>query len=130
MNTATITSSPKLRPLLTAAMLAGLIVAGTTAAISTAIAEPAPEPSIVVQYPASDLTTPQGIRALYLRIAAAAEQVCGGKPGMTDPIAVAWSRGCQKVVIERAVQAVGNPELATLHATHGEMLAYRVQAAR
>lgn len=125
MTAVTNTSSLKLRPWVTAAMLAGLIIVGT----STAIGASAQEPSVVVHYAASDLATTQGAHALYLRIAAAAQQVCGGRPNTTDPIAVAWSRGCQNYAIEQAVRAVGNPTLIALQ-THGEMLAYRAQSGR
>lgn len=125
MATITNTLARRRRSLVTAAMLAGLIVAGTTMTISTAIAAPAP--SVAVHYSAAELATSQGVRALYLRIAAAALKVCGGRPDMTDPIAVAWSRGCQKYVIEQAVRSVGNPTLVVLQATRAEMLPYRAQ---
>jgi UrcA family protein len=99
-----------------AALLAGIVAAAATgvSAAATPAAEP---PSVVVHYADLNLATEQGARALYRRIAIAAWNVCPHADNR-DLIAAAVSRACREQAIARAVQEVGTPLLAAVHADH------------
>ena len=94
-------------------------VAAVGALVGTALtAEPAIDfgaPTLEVAYGDLDLTSAQGVQALHRRLTAAAERVCprSDGPNLKDKAA---ARECQKQAVERAVRAIGSPELAVLHA--------------
>lgn len=78
---------------------------------------PGEEPAAIsVQFGDLNLRGHDGLDQLYLRIVAAAKQVCGAD---TDTRQLAnWSevRMCTRQSIERAVATVGMPELLALYA--------------
>jgi UrcA family protein len=91
--------------------LAGLAVAGTAAASTAQI----DAPSMVVQYSAAALATDSGTRALYRRLAQAAEQVC---PIQTSNIFVSEAvLKCRQEALTGAVGKIHNQRLAALHAS-------------
>jgi len=90
---------------------------------SMAYAEPAVTdiPSIVVSFSALDLTTDEGARKLYGRIAAAGRAVCPDAD-FRNLGAYARAKSCQSEAIARAVRDVHSTRLATVyseHANHG-----------
>jgi UrcA family protein len=90
--------------------LAGLAVAGTAGA-STA---PTDAPSIVVQYSSEALATDTGTRALYRRLAQAAEQVC---PSPSDTrLVTGVILKCRQDALTAAVARIPSQRLAMLHA--------------
>jgi UrcA family protein len=75
-------------------------------------------PSVAVQYSASDLSSDEGARNLYRRIATAAQAVCpNADPRDLDAFAV--SKSCQSEAIARAIHDVRSPRLAAVSATRG-----------
>ena len=72
-------------------------------------------PKLAVEYGDLDITSAQGVQALHRRLAYAAERVCPRSNGLNlHDKAVA--RECRKQALDRAVRAIGSPELAALHA--------------
>jgi UrcA family protein len=111
-------SSRGLRAALTA--IAGCMVAAGASSAGAATA-PTDAPSVVVRYADLDITTRQGARALYRRIAVAAQHVCPDAD-IRDLDRSSQIRACQQQAIARAVQAVSSPLLAALYeenAKHG-----------
>jgi UrcA family protein len=76
-------------------------------------------PSVRVNYAGLDLTSDQGARILYQRIAAAAERVCPSVDSR-DLAAVQADRVCRHKAIADAIAQVGNPKLAALLAARTE----------
>jgi UrcA family protein len=90
--------------------IAGLGVAGVAAA-SPANGE---APALVVQYSAGLLDTDSGARALYHRIAKAAEQVC---PNTSYSLLVNRATiECRRQAIAGAVEKIHNQRLAAVYA--------------
>ena len=73
--------------------------------------------SKVVAYGDLNLANPKGAQQLYQRIASAAKAVCdsGDLPSL---MTVAHDRACVAKAIERAVNAVGRPELTAIYQAH------------
>jgi UrcA family protein len=70
--------------------------------------------STVVRYRPASLGTERGSKALYRRLVTAAEQVCPAPSGTRlVPAAV---QTCRDQAISRAVEQIGSPALAALHA--------------
>jgi UrcA family protein len=91
--------------------LAGLASAGTAGALSVAF----DVPSIVVQYNSDALVTDSGTRALYRRLAQAAEQVC---PSPSDSRLVSpLVLECRQEALTAAVSKIHSQRLAALHAS-------------
>jgi UrcA family protein len=91
--------------------LAGLAAAGTAAAATGQI----DSPSMVVQYSGDALATDSGTRALYRRLARAAEQVC---PSPSDTrLVTAVTLKCRQDALTAAVAKIHNQRLAALHAS-------------
>lgn len=69
----------------------------------------------VVRYGDLNLGSREGVDRLYLRIVAAASDVCGREDGRS---LAAWARfrACSEQAIARAVATVGNVDLADAHA--------------
>ena len=70
-------------------------------------------PSATVRYSATDLSSDEGARNLYLRIARAAQAVCPNADPR-DLGALALSKSCQSEAIARAVRDSRSPRLAAV----------------
>jgi UrcA family protein len=68
-----------------------------------------------VYYTLRDLATEQGTRALYRRIASAAEAVCPGSDSLSPSVSAA-SQACQRQAIAHAIGQIGNAHLAAIDA--------------
>lgn len=68
-----------------------------------------------VYYNLRDLSTERGTRALYRRIASAAQAVCPGYDSLS-PSVVAASQECQRQAIANAIGKIGNAHLAAIGA--------------
>lgn len=114
----------------TAAALAQALALAT--ALATTVATPTPAlagsaPSVTVRYGDLDLSRPEGARALYTRLQAAAQRVCdAGNPGLAARRA---ARLCSVETLDAAVTAARSAHLDALHATR-RAPANRVIAAR
>ncbi|MBS0393659.1 MAG: UrcA family protein [Proteobacteria bacterium] len=109
-------------------LLAPLALPGVSAAADPARAAPhrtaapartpAPEAqSIRISYRDLDVTTPQGVAALYLRVRHAAEDVCGARQAPTGTRLLAASTdACVRSTVRAAVHQIGVPGLAALEA--------------
>ncbi len=113
-----ISSRARARIATVAGCLFAIAMTGSGAALA-ADAEPDGAPSVAVNYADLDLTTERGAKALYARIAAAAQTVCP-RADIADLIRYAKSRACQRHAIAQAVQRVGSPKLAAVLARHPE----------
>lgn len=92
----------------TAALAACLALAGVANAENAR--------TVRVSYSDLSLSTPQGSRALYSRIVAAANEVCR-VDDIRDLQAMAAARSCRAEAIAQAVHEVGSPALAALYAS-------------
>jgi UrcA family protein len=95
-----------------------LIALGGISAVATvarAQTEASDAPQVRVNYTQAELSTEQGARSLYRRIAAAARQVCPGE-GEVGLHAALLRQRCVTDAIARAVRDVNNPLLARLEA--------------
>ncbi len=100
------------------AVLAACLLAGSLGVAGAAT--PANEaPSVVVSYSDLDLTTTEGVHALYSRIAFAARQVCPFD-GDTQLSRVALAHACRQAAIDRAVAQVHSGQLAALNNGHAK----------
>jgi UrcA family protein len=98
------------------AVLVGCLLAGSVGAAQAATSTDE-VPSVVVRYGDLDLSTTEGARTLYQRISVAARQVCPVE--FTKVLSlVGKNRACREAAIERAVNAVNNPRLATVRSEH------------
>ena len=75
-------------------------------------------PSMTVRYADLNLQSPEGVSALYHRLAAAARQVCP-TTYTPDLHAQELSQRCQRTAIEQAVRTIGSPMLARVASDHG-----------
>jgi UrcA family protein len=116
MNFATFTSNTA--PLGRIAVLVGCLFAGAAGAAQAAVpADTAP--SVVVRYGDLDLSTTEGVRALYQRISVAAREVCPYEDSKQLSL-VALNHNCREAAIERAVASVHNTQLAALRSEHSK----------
>jgi UrcA family protein len=99
-------------PLSRVAVLAACLLAGTLG-VARAAAPLEDGPSLVVSYGDLDLSSADGVRALYKRIALAAREVCPREGGL-DLAGVTFAHACRAAAIERAVARINNPQLAAL----------------
>lgn len=90
--------------------LAGLAAAATAGASSA----PIDAPSMVVRYSSDALATDSGTRALYRRLAAAAEEVCPS-PSNTRLVSEVVLK-CRQEALTAAVSKIHSQRLAALHA--------------
>ena len=106
----------------TAALTAlGVLAMATLAASSSAASASQPSADGLqtnVYYTSRDLSTERGTRALYRRIASAAQEVCPGYDSVSARV-VAASRECQRQAIARAIGQIGNARLAAIGAKAG-----------
>jgi UrcA family protein len=70
--------------------------------------------SVTVSYADLDLSKQTGVAALYGRIEAAANRVCGSKPAL-DIRTFFAQRNCVQIAVANAVAEVDVRQLATLH---------------
>lgn len=94
-----------------------LLMGALTGLAAAAGAAPADNdaPSLVVHYSQDALATDSGARALYHRIARAAEQVC---PAADSPLIPAAVRECRAHAIAGAVDKIHNQRLAAVYASY------------
>ena len=91
--------------------LAGLSLAGAASAAATDdVAREA-----TVRYSESSLATDDGARALYSRLAQAAERVCPDQPAFSRVSAGSVLK-CRQEALSAAVAKIHNQRLAALHA--------------
>ena len=93
--------------------LAGLSLAGAAGA-ATPLAD---APALVVRYSDATLATDSGVRALYRRLAQAAEQVCPSYPSNTHIVNEKILK-CREEALTGAVNKIHNQRLAALHAAN------------
>ena len=91
--------------------LAGVAAAGAAGA-SPALSD---VPALTVQFNSDMLATDSGARALYRRLARAAEQVCPPQPTSTRLVPTAVAE-CRAQAIAGAVDKIHNQRLAAVHA--------------
>jgi UrcA family protein len=101
--------------------LAGLSFAATASAAGPAAPATADVARVVVQYGDLDLDTERGAAALQRRLVAAAREVCGS-PQPRELKRHREARECMDAAIARAVDEVGSPRLARLHAGRSRAL--------
>jgi len=98
-----------------AAVLAISLLAGS---LGVAHAAPAQDlPQVVVSYGDLDLSSGDGVRELYNRIASAAREVCP-YANAREIGQMALNRACRNAAISRAVRDVKSPQLVALRAEH------------
>jgi UrcA family protein len=99
---------------LRSAWLAAVALAWTGAALAGSVE--ADGPSVSVKYGDLNLQTRAGAAVLHRRLTAAARSVCPDihERGLR---AAAVARACVEQTIDRAVAAIGQPQLAQLHAS-------------
>jgi UrcA family protein len=98
------------------AVLVGCLLAGSVGAAQAATSTDN-VPSVVVRYGDLDLSTTEGVRVLYQRISVAAHQVCPFEHSRVLS-QVGKNRACREAAIERAVNAVNNPQLVAMRSEH------------
>jgi UrcA family protein len=87
--------------------------AALCSAVSTSVKAADDVPSKTVRFHDLDITTPAGAKALYLRIRAAARDVCERSAG-SDAIFREAMTGCIDTAIDKAVKDVNAPMLTNL----------------
>jgi UrcA family protein len=92
---------------LAAAALGLVLAAGSASAGSDVHA-------VAVRYGDLDLSGEEGVRALYGRLEAAADRVCGPRSQRDLGVYRLW-RNCRDDALARAVTQIGNARLAALH---------------
>jgi UrcA family protein len=93
--------------------VAGLCLAGAAGA-ATPLAD---APALIVHYSDATLATDSGVRALYHRLAQAAEQVCPSVPSNTRIVNEKIVK-CREEALTAAVNKIHNQRLAALHAAN------------
>jgi UrcA family protein len=98
------------------AVLMGCLIAGSVGAAQAATSTDA-VPTVVVRYGDLDLSSAEGARVLYQRISVAARQVCPLEYSRAVS-QIGKNRACREAAIERAVNAVNNPQLVAMRSEH------------
>jgi UrcA family protein len=100
-------------------MLALAATAGFAATARAGDAAPAAGhyDDVVVSFSDLDLSSVAGNKALYARLATAAERACGRAPATRDLERKAQYRSCVQSTLNGAVDKVGSHELQALHQT-------------
>jgi UrcA family protein len=115
MSAIKLTNPPSLPSRMRALVLVGCVL-GIGSSMAHAATAADNVPSVAVQYSAIDLSSDEGARNLYRRIATAAQAVCpNANPRDLD--AFALSKSCQSEAIARAVRDVRSPRLAAVSGT-------------
>ena len=73
------------------------------------------KPSVTVHFADLNPATAQGARALYDRIADAAQSVCGPSFSLWDANAQRTWKACYRATIAHTVRQINRPELTALH---------------
>jgi UrcA family protein len=89
--------------------------AGLAAGAAGASPTSSDAPALAVRFSADMLATDSGARALYRRLAQAAEQVCPPQPTETRIVPAAVEQ-CRAQAITAAVNKIHNQRLAAVHA--------------
>jgi UrcA family protein len=76
---------------------------------------PTKHESVVVRYDDLNLDAAAGVKALYARIANAADRACGGTPYANELRRKNEYRACYDRAMSKAVQKVGNQYLQAMH---------------
>jgi UrcA family protein len=113
MSTITI-KSQSMRPTRVRALVLVGCVLGIGSSMAQAVTTTEDVPSVTVQYSALDLTSDDGARILYRRIASAAQAVCPAADPR-DLNGFARSKSCRSEAIARAVRDIHSPRLAALY---------------
>lgn len=113
--------SPLVATLSASVALAGLSFAGAASAAASAAPATVDVARVVVQYGDLDLDTERGAAALQRRLVAAAREVCGS-PDPRDLSRSRQARECMDAAMARAIDDVGSPRLAKLHAGRSRAL--------
>jgi UrcA family protein len=96
-----------------------LLLGGLAGVAAAGAAEATPEnsdvPALVVRYNTDMLATDSGARALYRRLAQAAEQVCPSQPSNTRLTSEVVLK-CREQAIAAAVNKIHNQRLAAVYA--------------
>ena len=103
----------------TGALVALLLTAWQGVALGTSVnPEPNQSRSIVVKYADLDLTRPEDVKVLYLRIHRAAARACGERSitGSNLPLP-SWS-SCVAQAVDAAVTQLDRPALSAYHHEH------------
>ena len=111
------TSNRKLTALRRSLAFAGAFAALAATTTSFAGSQADMAPTVVVSYGDLNLSTDDGVKALYRRISSAARQVCPDVYSR-DLTTVAAGERCQVAAVEQAVRQVNNSKLALVHASH------------
>jgi UrcA family protein len=84
-------------------------------AFADAAAGPSLVPAVTVHFADLNPATADGIRALYDRIADAAQTVCGSSFSLWDTDAHRNWKACYRATIDHTVRKINRPELTALH---------------
>ena len=120
MTAATVNSNRRTpgRPMGLPGRVAVLAVSLLAGSLGVAHAAPAQDvPHVVVSYGDLDLSSSEGVRELYQRIASAATRVCPYADSRELAQTMVY-RSCRDAAISRAVREVKSPQLAALRAEH------------
>jgi UrcA family protein len=98
------------------AVLAACLLAGSLG-VAQGATPAASMPQVAVSYGDLDLSSGDGVRALYKRISRAAAQVCP-YPNARALSEVAVNHTCREAAIAHAVREVNSPQLVALRAEH------------
>ena len=72
-------------------------------------------PGITISYSEAELSTPQGLETLYMRIKRAAKSVCGVDSSSLTTLRSRHTVTCYQSTLEHAVRQVNRPTLTALH---------------
>jgi len=98
------------------AVLAACLLAGSLG-VAQAAAPVTDVPQVAVSYSDLDLSTSEGTRALYQRIANAAREVCP-YPNARELAEFEVNHSCREAAIAKAVREINSPALVALRAEH------------
>lgn len=98
------------------AALAIVALAGMLASGALTAGPKSDIPALAVEYSDLDLATAKGVQALHRRLTTAAKRVCPRTDVVVNALDRVAARECQRQALDRAVNEIGNPDLAALHA--------------
>ena len=101
--------------LFAAAFAAMMLAQAPSARADAARPIPSLDPAVTVHFADLNPSTPEGVRALYDRIADAAQTVCGPSFSVWDGNAFRNWRTCYRATIDHTVRQINRPELTALH---------------
>ena len=98
------------------AALVIVALAGMLASAALTAGQKSDVPVLAVDYSDLDLTTAKGVQALHRRLTTAVKRVCPRTDVVLNALDRVAARECQKQALDRAVNEIGNADLAALHA--------------